>query len=78
MTKTKATIYEQGNGFPDAGGYASDGDYLFQIVTIDGRIQTSGQRGNWVSATVRQVPWDACTEDDQHTARVDLDEEGEV
>lgn len=78
MGKAKATIYEQGNGFPDAGDYASDGDTLFQIVTIDGRIQTGSPRGNYVSATVRQVPWDACTEDDQHTARVDLDEEGEV
>lgn len=68
-----ATLYEQGNGLPHEGDYASDGDYLYEIVSIDGRIQTDSPRGNYVSATVRRVPWDACPEADQHTARVMLD-----
>lgn len=67
-----ADIYEQGNGLPDVGDYVSDGDDLFEIITIAGNIQTDSPRGNYVGATVKRVAWDACAEEDQHTARVVL------
>lgn len=72
----RATIYEQGNGLPRAGDYCSSGDYLYRVESIDSRIQTGRARGNYVAATVVEVPWSACDEADQHTAAVDVTTEG--
>ena len=71
----QAIIYEQGNGLPVAGDYASDGDQLYLIESIDSRIQTDSPRGNYVYATVEPVEpveWDECDESDEHSALVEL------
>jgi hypothetical protein len=69
----KAFIFEQGNGLPDAGDYCTDSDYLYRVQSIDSRIHLGDRRGNYVHAQVERVKWDACTQEDQHTAIVCLD-----
>lgn len=70
-----ATIHERGNGLPEAGDYVpGDDGELYEVVTIDGRIQTGGSgRGNWVDATVRPADWDDCDEDDVFPAQAVVD-----
>ena len=71
MKTKQVKIFEQGNGLPEAGDFCMGGGQLYQVVSMDSRIQTGDVRGNWVYATVSQVPFHACEEADQHTARVD-------
>jgi hypothetical protein len=71
---SKAIIYEQGNGLPEAGDYCSGMGRLWLIESIDSRIQTGSAAGNWVEATVSEVDYDDCAEEDEHTALVQTDE----
>lgn len=65
-----ATIYEQGNGLPQAGDYCGGEGCLWLIESIDSRIHTGDPRGNYVYATVSEADWDDCDEGDEHTALV--------
>jgi hypothetical protein len=68
---TKCTIEERGNGFPDVGGYAqSSNGNLYRVDSIDSRIQTEQYKSNYVHATVTQVDWDDCGEEEQSDAQV--------
>lgn len=68
---SNATIYEQGNGLPEAGDYCGGEGQLWLIESIDSRIQTGESGcGNWVYATVSEADWDDCDEGDEHSARV--------
>ena len=67
---SNATIYEQGNGLPEAGDYCGGEGRLWLIESIDSRIQTGDPAGNYVYATVTEADWDDCSEGDEHTARV--------
>lgn len=66
-----ARIYEQGNGLPAEGDYCAGEGCLWLVESIDSRIQTGDASGNWVYATVSEADWSDCTEDDEHTARVE-------
>ena len=67
---SNATIYEQGNGLPEAGDYCSGDGQLWFVVSVDSRIQTNGSQGNYVYATVSGADYSDCSEEDEHTARV--------
>jgi hypothetical protein len=71
----KATIYEQGNGLPDVGDYCGGGGYLYRVISIDSRIQTGNARGNYVHATVELADWEDCSEENEHTALVQVADE---
>jgi len=71
---SNATIYEQGNGLPEVGDYVGGRGYLYRIESIDSRIETSA-RGNCVRATVVDADWDDCSEEDEHTALCQVDED---
>lgn len=67
-------IKEQGNGMPDVGDYiAGSGGSLYRIVSM-GRLEAGAYPGTpyWCHGTVERVEWDACTEDEQHTAFAEL------
>jgi hypothetical protein len=70
-TTIRATIYEAGNGLPDAGDYVpGDDGNLYRVVSTDSRIQTGSPGvGNHVAATVELADWSDCDEDDQHPSR---------
>lgn len=67
---SNATIYEQGNGLPEAGDYCAGEGLLWLVESIDSRIQTGDTCGNYVYATVTEADWSDCPEDEEHTARV--------
>ncbi|HEU4580914.1 MAG TPA: hypothetical protein VFS67_21795 [Polyangiaceae bacterium] len=67
---SNARIYEQGNGLPSEGDYCAGEGCLWQVESIDSRIQTGDPDGNWVYATVTAADWTDCDEGDEHTARV--------
>jgi len=69
-----ANIVEQGNGFPGVGDYVSGEGQLYRVLSMGSRIHTDGRRGNYVTAQVEEVGWDACDESAEHSALVDLDD----
>ena len=64
---TKATIYERGNGFPEAGDYvAGDDGELYVVLTLgSGRIVTgsAGESSCIEGCTVALADWSDIDED---------------
>lgn len=73
----RARVHEQGNGLPDVGDYCGGGGYLYRIESIDSRIQTDGAQGNYVYCTVSEADWSDCSEGDEHSALVQLEDESD-
>lgn len=58
MKKIKATLTEQGNGFPSNGNLVYDGgtDTAYRVIGSNGRISThSAGRGNSIEADLEEV-----------------------
>jgi hypothetical protein len=69
-----ARIIEQGNGFPEVGDYCSGNGQLYEITEILGRIQTDDNRGNYFLAEVEEADYSDCSEEDEHSALVALED----
>lgn len=74
-----ATMFEQGNGFASAGGYArGDDDEFYRIVSLgSGRIQTGehGEGDRIEGVIVQLVDWSDCDEKDEAQVGLVLDKQ---
>src|SRR5688572_8771546 len=69
-----ATIYAQGNGFPDVGDYVRHAptSALYVVDAIVDRIMTGDPRGYAIRAAVSEADDADCEASDEHDARLDL------
>lgn len=74
----KATISEQGNGFPDVGDYVTGNDgEVYEVLSLGPRIETRGPgAGNCIPGCELQLAdWtDDITDDNEPTCSAVLDE----
>lgn len=78
MAKYNSRVIEQGNGLPDVGDYCSGAGSLWRIVSMS-RIHTGNSpgAGNYVYAEVEPADYEDCAEEDEHSALVVPDEDGD-
>lgn len=73
----KATVYECGNGFPDAGDYVPGDGQLYRIVSLGSRIETgrrSGESNHIPGCVVALADWsDTDSDDDIHSSSLVVD-----